>query len=583
MKKLCKNCNKEFDTHRNSKQHCSAECFKQYRLKPEVIEESKRKRKEYNLKKYGVDNPAKLKEIKEKSKQTCLEKYGVASPTLVKEIHDKQIKTCLKKYGVKNPQQNRKIQQKQQKTLFKNYGVIIPLQNKQIKEKATQTCLERYGVDNVAKFNETKEKAKQTCLKKYGTESPSQNEEIRNKQIKTCLINHNTKTPQENFLIKEKSRIQRKKLYYFKLFNTDRLKRLVKPLMTELDYINTKHGNNLKFQCNRCDNVFEDNLKSGNIPRCQICYPIHQSKLQTEIIEYIKFLDSSIIIYENDRKTLTPLELDIYIPSKKLAIEFNGLYWHSEIGGKKYKNYHLNKTNKCIEKEIKLIHIFEDEWIEKPEIVKNRLKYILGKNKEKSIYARNCEIKEIFSSEANNFLEKYHLQGEDRSSIQLGAFYNNVLVSVMTFGKLRLALGFKKLKENEYEIYRFCVNDKNIIGVGGKLFNYFIKKYNPSKIISYADKRWSNNNAFYTKIGMKLVSETMPNYWYVGNNYMHRYYRFNFRKSELHKKLENFDPNLTEWENMQLNGYDRIWDCGNLKYEWVKLTLVNKPKIQIYL
>ena len=131
----------------------------------------------------------------------------------------------------------------------------------------------------------------------------------------------------------------------------------------------------------------------------------------------------------------------------------------------------------------------------------------------------------------------------------------------------RIALG-NKSKENEYEMYRFCIGNKNVVGIGGKLLNYFIKNYNPSKIISFADMRWSDNNSFYSKIGFKLNNITSPNYWYVNTkNYMNRIHRFNFRKQILYKVLPNFDPTLTEWENMQLNGYDRIWDCGLFKYE----------------
>jgi len=121
-------------------------------------------------------------------------------------------------------------------------------------------------------------------------------------------------------------------------------------------------------------------------------------------------------------------------------------------------------------------------------------------------------------------------------------------------------------------MYRFCIGEKNVVGAGGKLFNYFVKNYNPIKITSYADKRYSTKSAFYSKIGFELKNDnTGPNYWYF-NRSMVRFHRFSFRKSELHKKLQSFDPSMTEWENMQLNGYDRIWDCGNLKYVWNNTT-----------
>jgi hypothetical protein len=222
----------------------------------------------------------------------------------------------------------------------------------------------------------------------------------------------------------------------------------------------------------------------------------------------------------------------------------------------------------CENNGIKLIHIFEDEWISKQEIIKNKLKHIIGATDNNKIYARNCKIDVIKSDICNKFLDKYHIQGADKSLIRLGAFYNDELVAVMTFGKLRLALGNKHRYGNKYEMYRFCSYNTTVIGIGGKLFNYFINNYEADTVISYADMRWSNSSSFYSKIGFELIGKTLPNYWYVDKNYSHRYYRFNFRKDVLKNKLINFNINLTEWQNMQLNGYDRIWDCGSLKFEW---------------
>ena len=139
----------------------------------------------------------------------------------------------------------------------------------------------------------------------------------------------------------------------------------------------------------------------------------------------------------------------------------------------------------------------------------------------------------------------------------------------MTFGKGRVALGTKHAKLNEYEMYRFAVGETPVIGIGGKLLTYFIEKYNPIKITTFADIRYSGLRAFYEKIGFILAGETPPNYWYFNmSNPYKLVHRFGFQKATLSKKLESFDPTLTEWENMKLNGYDRIWDCGNLKYIW---------------
>ena len=307
-------------------------------------------------------------------------------------------------------------------------------------------------------------------------------------------------------------------------------------------------------------------MDDGKLPRCSFCYPIKESHGEIELYDFLKSIIDVECIERKNRSILNGNELDFLILNKNLAIEYNGNYWHSEIGGKKDKNYHLNKTIECEKKGIRLIHIFEDEWIYNQEIVKDRLKHILNKNDCKRLYGRNCTVREISSSEKNDFLNIYHIQGKDTSSIKIGAFYNNELIAVMTFGKLRLALGNRDQNVNTVELMRFCTK-YIVVGISSKMLSYYIKKYNSQKIISYADRRWSIGN-LYEKLGFKKISTSIPSYWYL-KNYLNRVHRFSFRKCILDKKLKIYNKNLTEWENMQLNGYDRIWDCGCLKYELI--------------
>ena len=227
----------------------------------------------------------------------------------------------------------------------------------------------------------------------------------------------------------------------------------------------------------------------------------------------------------------------------------------------------MNKTLECESKGIRLIHIFEDEWLFKKDIVKSRIKNLLNKNENK-IFARKCTIKVINPSESNCFLENNHIQGKDNSSVKLGLLLNDELVSVMTFGKLRTALGNKN-KIDIWEMYRFCNKiNTTVIGAASKLIKYFIKTYYPKKIITYSDKRWNSGN-LYTTLNFIKISNGTPNYWYYGKgNSYKRHHRFSFAKHTLSKKIKTFDINLTEWENMKNNGYDRIWDCGSDKFEF---------------
>jgi len=301
------------------------------------------------------------------------------------------------------------------------------------------------------------------------------------------------------------------------------------------------------------------NFRAGN--RCPKCYG-SVSKAETDVYNFIKqFLIDAV---QSNRSLIKPFELDIVIPSKKIAIEYNGLYYHSESMGKN-KNYHLNKLQKCNEIGYKLITIFEDEWINKQNIVKHRLMHILNVSEANSIHARKCVIKEINATVKNEFLNKFHIQGADRSSIKLGAFYNDQLVSLMTFSKGSIAKG-GKTADGIYELNRFCSDHDYIIsGIANRLFKHFIRNYNPTEIFTYGDKRWSDGN-LYKHLGFDFVHDSAPNYWYIDG--CNRIHRFNFRKSVLKDKLEIFDESLSEIDNMRLNGWDRIWDCGNVRWSY---------------
>ena len=295
------------------------------------------------------------------------------------------------------------------------------------------------------------------------------------------------------------------------------------------------------------------------------------SSHHVQIADYIKELGFEI--KNNDKKLLNGTEIDILINSLNLGIEFNGCFYHTEKGGKKEKKYHLNKTLLMNENNYSLIHLFEDEWVLKKEIVKSKIAFILKKFNGEKIHARKCIIKEINPTLKNLFLEKNHIQGKESSKISLGAYYNNNLISVMTFDNSRgMSMGNKNDK-NCFELTRFCADlNYKITGIAGKLLSYFIKNYNPIKIISFADRRWTldKENNLYTKLGFKLTKILSPDYTYY-NPRIHRFkrfHKFSFGKSSLKKKFpEIYNDKKTEWEMMQELGYDRIWDCGKFKYE----------------
>ena len=467
-------------------------------------------------------------------------------------------RTCSNVCAQFDPQTISKIKQ----TNYKKYGVEYGLSNKDIIEKRKVTCVKNYGVDNPTKSKIVLDKIASSNKEKYGVEWILQNQ---SKKELAMIKKYGVKNIQQSPEIKLKTSVTRRSLFYDSLFSTDRLKSKVVPLFSKDEYVSDGYYSNFKFKCLTCNTEFFDCLEDGDVPRCTKCYK-HSSIFEEEVFNFIQSL-VIVDIKRNDKTVLNTLELDIYISDKKIAFECNGLYWHGEINGGKNKKYHLNKTLECESKGIRLIHIFEDEWLFKKDIVKSRIKNLLNKNENK-IFARKCTIKVINPSESNCFLENNHIQGKDNSSVKLGLLLNDELVSVMTFGKLRTALGNKN-KIDTWEMYRFCnKSNTTVIGAASKLLKYFIKTYYPKKIITYSDKRWNSGN-LYTTLNFIKISNGTPNYWYYGKgNSYKRHHRFSFAKHTLSKKIKTFDINLTEWENMKNNGYDRIWDCGSDKFEF---------------
>ena len=574
-KKLCKLCNQQIDLIKACKGRifCSKKCASIYGNKNRIyddksIKKANKNREKTNLERYGVKHPMQSSQIREKQKNNCLEKYGVENASQSDLIKEKRKHIFMKKYGVDHPFKSQEVKQKCKNTCLQKYGQDSVLKVKSIKNKIKKTVLKKYGCKNIFENQQIREKSKQTCLKRYGYENVSQNEGIKEKIKKTNLEKYGCEYVFQNkdFQQKKKKTMKERygnenyfqsKAFFYKIYKKfKRWKDYIIPLFTKDEY--TGHDKIYKWKCVKCGNEFEQKIYTTGLkideymPRCLNCYPYVNgySNLQKEVVEFIKSIYNGKII-ENDRIILNGKELDIYLPEKRFAIEFDGLFWHND----KPENYHINKTELCQKQNIHLIHIFEDEWLYKQNIVKDRIKSILGIDITR-IYARKCIIKEIDIQTSNEFLENNHLQGKDNAKIRYGLFYNDELVSVMTFGKPRFN------KNYQYELIRFASKiGYQVIGGASKLLSYFKKNYKGS-IISYADRRYSNGK-LYEAIGFKLIDKSQPNYFYV--KWTQKLSRYQCQKHKLKNILKNkFNSDLSESENMQLNGFDKIYDCGNL-------------------
>ena len=329
------------------------------------------------------------------------------------------------------------------------------------------------------------------------------------------------------------------------------------------DYSKVKYVNRKTKVCIICPKHGEfwqeadSHTRGEGCPKCAVKI----SKAEDEIADYLRSLGIENIERRN-RIILKGKEIDIYLPDYHIGIEYDGINWHGEKHGKE-KWYHLDKTRMCNENGIRLIHIFEDEYILRKDIVLHKLKHILHRDKDMpKIGGRKCEIRKINYDECKPFMDKFHIQGIASASVYLGCFFENKMIASMTFIK----------RNNKYwELNRFASDYNYIIqGCGGKLLKYFIVNYNPNEIISFADVRWVDYNSnIYDDLGFIVDKILSPDYAYVKPNIMERIHKFNCRKEKLHQEY-GLSLDMTEKEMIDKLGYDKIWNCGLIRYKWLK-------------
>ena len=501
------------------------------------------------ISKYGVSNPMKHDSIKSKLKKSIIQKYGVDSIFKLESIKKKIKNINLDKFGFENPFSSELIKEKIKETNKNNIGFEYPSQSNQIKEKIKETNLSKYGFTSYSKTDEYKNRIKETSFLKYGVDNFSKTIEYLKKVKLTSVekwgVDHYSKTTES----KENIKIKRERNTWKKFYNLLSDEYEIRSYSDEFFKINHKScGCNFEIS----KSLLSARYKLKNII-CTECNPIgvQSSSIEKEICN---FLDEYNLSYKRgDRSILCGKELDIYLPEYNIALEINGLWWHSELY--KGQKYHLNKTLLCREKNIHLIHIWEDDWKNKSCILKSIILNKLGIIGNK-IWARKCRISEVNSSDARKFLDENHIQGFSSSTIKIGLYYNDELVSLMTFG-WRMTNGKK-----EYELIRFCnKKDYVISGSSSKIFKYFINNYNFSELISYSDFSMFNGN-MYKILGFKKVSLSKPNYFWVVDSV--RRHRYNFSKKKLINK--GYDKNKSEVEIMTDLGYYRIFSCGQEKW-----------------
>lgn len=414
-----------------------------------------------------------------------------------------------------------------------------PFSDKKIQEKIKQTNLKKYDCDFFVQSNNFKEKSKNSNLKKYNETHHLKNRVQKEKYCDFNFWDNN----------KEKIKITFNEKYgnhpTQNRFSKDTLKKLNDKEWLYKQHITNKRSlSEISIELEKYDiSSISDRMYQYNIPIQHYYVSICEKEIRNHLI------DNNIKIVTNDRKMISPYELDIYLPEEKIAIEYCGLYWHSEVF--KNKNYHKIKYNLCEKKGIRLIQIFEDEWLTKKEFIKKSILHKIGKSQNK-IYARKCKIKIVPKQDKKIFLNLNHIQGNCNSSINIGLYHDGILVAIMAF-----------IKEKDHFLLNRYTTSCHVVGGFSKLLKNFEKRYNNPKIITFADLRWSNGN-LYNKTGFKIDKIIPPDYfWIKGNN---RFHKFNFRHSRMKKKLNNYNSDLSETDNMHNHGFLKIYDAGKIKF-----------------
>lgn len=406
----------------------------------------------------------------------------------------------------------------------------------EISDKRSATIRSRYGVSNMWELPEFRQSIIDTNMSRYGAPWFLQSPEV----------------------INQRSRARAREFY-------DSLSARV-PDCTPLFSFDEYHGvsHQYQWQCKRCDTIFSDHIDNGSDPMCTTCFPEgrRSSAGERQLVEFIKTHLGITNLRQNVTDIIPPKELDIWIPDHNLAIEYNGLYWHSELKIPD-RSYHQQKLRACADVGVRLIQIFSDEWESRRDIVESRLRHVLGRS-DRICGARQCHIMPISRSDYEAYMDKHHMQGTCITAVRLGAFHDGDLVAAMGFGQHRAI--FKS--RSGWELLRFATSG-NIPGIASRMFKHFIKHHDPDAVISYCDLRWGTGTT-YLNMGMTRQSTTQPGYWYTKDG-SKRLHRFNLSKQKLIAK--GFDPNLTESEITKSLGYYRIWDAGHAKFAWFNPSL----------
>jgi hypothetical protein len=500
--------------------------------------------------------------IRAKRAATNLAVHGVANPF---QDRDKISAALIEKYGVDVPAKNPQVLQKMQDTNLARYGGIAPAHDPQVQDKIKQTNLKKYGTVSPLQAAGVQDKVKQTLMSRYGVSSPIQNPTIADKIKQTNLVRYGVDNASKHPHIVDKIRASQKVSHW------ENLKQRLEP--HQIIPLGEFEGvwDHEHWQCTACTNPFMGNAHNGRVPKCPTCYPNYVSGPQKEIYDFVIGLlgpDSAIL---NDRTLLEvrhdrrhSKEIDIWIPSKRLAIEYGGLRWHTEISGFKSKNYHADKAKSLSQQNIQLITIWSDEWESNRALVKSMIATRLGLAQ--SVWARKLKLQQVSAQQAEPFFDYNHINGYVNSNQHMALFDGEKMVMCMAFMKSRYN------KHYEWEISRLATA-RNLVVAGGasRLFKFAQQCLAMNSCISYCDLRYGTGNV-YEHMGFVPLGAPTLGYEYVNiHKPCERINRLKFQKHKL-----SLPENQSVHDFLAGQGWERLWDCGHQKFVWGNIALPSK-------
>ena len=322
----------------------------------------------------------------------------------------------------------------------------------------------------------------------------------------------------------------------------------------------------VKFICNECgteeclsSETFKYRSKNFVTP-CTICSGIttFRSLQEIALANAIKEIVPNVVC--NTRSIIKPYEIDIWLPDHNVGIEYCGLYWHSEIHDPENKYRHLNKFQLAEDIDVRLITVFEDQWLHKKPILIDLIKKTISASS-LMVCADECDISEIDSELANEFYEESHILGSGNIGISYGLFYNGQLISAMSFFNVNNSSGIQG-----YELTRFSTQlDTSINGAENRLFEYFRSNNNPSYVIANSDLCWCNGS-IYTKLGFSIDfnNNDQLNYWYIDLKKLVRI------SPDILEPNENDSDEIAKIKESHICDLTKIWGCGSENYIWLK-------------